>query len=147
MKTRLQLRAEDAEDIAVISACLQDGLITFADMEYLVDEQRFVLVVNRFCWECGAAADGPAKDAFMRVNSGLCFDTVTDVHLRNLDRKDRSRVLELLAVTAEDGHIDLLFAERGRVRLEVTRVSCHMQDLDEPWPTRRRPRHRVAEAS
>jgi len=146
MKTRLQLRAEDAEDIAVISACLQDGLITFSDMEYLSEEQRFVLVVNRFCWECGAAADGPAKDAFMRVNSGLCFDAVTDVRLRNLDRKDRSRVLELLAITGGDGYIDLLFAERGRVRLEVARVSCHMQDLDEPWPTRRRPRHRVAEA-
>ena len=38
----LKLRAADAEDLAVLSAILQDSLVTIAEMTYLPDESRFV---------------------------------------------------------------------------------------------------------
>ena len=44
----LKLRAADGEDLAVISAILQDSLVTIGEMTYLPDENRFVLVANRF---------------------------------------------------------------------------------------------------
>lgn len=144
MNPPLKLLAKDEEDLSVISAHLQDSLVVFADMDFLSEEQRFLLVVSRFRWEtCTPIKSGPKP--YLRVHSGLCFDNVTDVKLRNLDRKDRSRVLELLAIRAGQGFIDLLFAERGRVRLEVRSILCHLQDLDEPWPTPWRPRHPVTE--
>src|SRR5579863_10452389 len=43
----LRLRAEDAEDLAVISACLQDALVAVRDLAYDRDARVFVLVVNR----------------------------------------------------------------------------------------------------
>jgi hypothetical protein len=50
-KTGLKLRAEDDEDLGVISACLQDALIPLSDMEFLAAEMRFAFVANRFRWE------------------------------------------------------------------------------------------------
>lgn len=144
MPDSLKLSAADEEDLAVVSACLQDGLLAFGDMEYLAEEQRFVLVVNRFRWEDENSRDaGDATADFARVHCGICFEGVSAVRLRNLDRKDRSRVLDLLAVKAEGNAIDLLFADRGRVRLEVNQILCHVQDLGDPWPTKWQPRHPV----
>ncbi len=145
MSTQIKLRAADSDDLSVVSAVLQDGLVSFCDMEYLPDERRFVLVINRFRWENGSKIDSESGE-FERVHSGVCFDGVTAARYRNLDRRDRTKVLELLAIKAEDGFVDLLFAGRGRVRLEVDGILCHVQDLDEPWPTQWRPHHDVADA-
>ena len=55
----LRLRAEDADDLAVISAVAQDALISVKDLTYDRAERRFTLVVNRFRWE----ARPPASDS------------------------------------------------------------------------------------
>ena len=60
MAKKLKLKAEDEEDLRVVSACLQDALIAVGDISYLKDDQRFVLIANRFCWEaapCDEATD------------------------------------------------------------------------------------------
>ena len=144
MTTQMRLRAADSDDLSVVSAVLQDGLVSFCDMEYLPQERRFVLVINRFRWENGSKV-GSEAGGFERVHCGVCFDDVTAARYRNLDRKNRAQVLELLAIKAEDDFVDLLFAGRGRVRLEVDGILCHVQDLDEPWPTQWRPHHDVAD--
>ncbi|MEE8562657.1 MAG: DUF2948 family protein, partial [Alphaproteobacteria bacterium] len=57
MSTPLKLRAVDAEDFAVLGACLQDALVPVQDMRFLGEENRFVMVANRFCWENLAAEE------------------------------------------------------------------------------------------
>jgi hypothetical protein len=47
----LKLRAEDRDDLAVISACLQDALVAVGDIAYVPEERSFVFVANRFRWE------------------------------------------------------------------------------------------------
>ena len=54
----LKLRAEDTEDLAVISACLQDALVAVRDLAYAPEEHSFLFVANRFRWENGI---GPAR--------------------------------------------------------------------------------------
>jgi len=149
--TRLKLRAEDEEDLRTMSAILQDALVSVADMAWLADENRFVLVANRFRWEAEGqplAADpaaGQGEDAveavFERVLTGLCFEGVAAVKLRNLDRRRSSQILALLSIEHHQGCITLHFAGGGAVRLDVSQVRCRLDDLCEPWPTPFRPRH------
>jgi len=143
----LKLRAADAEDLAVISAILQDSLVTIGDMAYLPEENRFVLVANRFKWEPQAGA-APKKGE--RVLTGLCIDGVKAVSRRGFSPRDSDRILELLALHAEgEGEVASLilnFAGGSSVRLEVQQIMCHLDDLGEPWPTRWRPKHPVADA-
>jgi len=143
----LKLRAADAEDLAVISAILQDSLVTIAEMAYLPDEGRFVLVANRFKWEPQADS---AQAKGERVLTGLCIDGVKNVSRRGFSPRDSDRILSLLALHAEGeatpACLILDFAGGSSVRLEVGQILCHLDDLGEPWPTRWRPKHPVADA-
>jgi hypothetical protein len=160
----LKLRAEDAEDLDVVSACLQDAIVPLSDMEYLAGEKRFVLVANRFRWEnCGETAEMPVVDpaadprsgqganadvgfaqgcrSYERVNCGVAFEGVEQVRRRGIDPRDRSRMLELLAMRIEAEAITLSFAGNAAIRLEGRKIVCRLSDLGEPWPTQWRPRH------
>ena len=157
MSGPLKLRTEDAEDLDIVSACLQDAIVPLSDMEYLPGERRFVLVVNRFRWEnCPETAETPAGagargtndavfadggDAYERVNCGIVFDGVEAVRRRGLDPRDRARMLELLSMRVEAGAVTLEFAGDAALRLEGARITCRLNDVGDPWPTQWRPRH------
>lgn len=150
--TRLKLRAEDAEDLAVIAACLQDAVIDASEMTYQPAERRFALAASRFRWEGREAAagrrpggdeTGGGKTAGERVPCGLSFEHVTSVRHRGLEKAARAGYLELLTIAAEGNTVLLQFAGGGAVRLEVERFTAHFADLDEPWPTQWTPRHRL----
>jgi hypothetical protein len=137
----LKLRAVDAEDVAVIAAVLQDALVPVAEMAWLPDEQRFVLVANRFRWEPAEPRAG-----FERTLAGLCIEHVTLVQRRGFSPGDENRILELLALRAEGDVLFLDFAGGASIRLEIVRIEGRLDDLGEPWPTRWRPRHAVDES-
>ncbi|MEZ5647390.1 MAG: DUF2948 family protein [Alphaproteobacteria bacterium] len=141
----LKLRAMDEEDLSVLSAVLQDAVIRIGDLTYLPDEKRFVLIANRFCWEDRAEEGVVEKPVYARVHTGLSFEKVKGVHVRDLDRRNPAQLISLLAVTAKttgsETFINLVFAEKATIRLEVEKISCHLKDLDLPWPTCSRPHH------
>ena len=164
----LKLRAQDAEDLRALAACLQDALVPLAEVAYLQSEKRFVMVANRFRWERGAqeaardaAGDAPgdapgeetpdarfeeteAGPRYQRVHCAVCFDRVRNVRFRDLDPRRKDQILNLLTLEAEPGAIQLLFSGGGAIRLEVGDIRCHLEDLGEPWPTRWRPNHAAA---
>jgi hypothetical protein len=135
---KLKLRAEDPEDLAVISAFLQDALVPVADMVFLPDERRFVLVANRFMWERPPL---DKKGRCERTLTGIAFDGVTAVRVRGFERSDGDRILQVLAVRAVPGSIIVEFSGDDAMRLESGQILCHLEDIGEPWPTPWRPRH------
>jgi hypothetical protein len=142
---RLKLRATDADDLAVISAVLQDAVIPGDEMTYLPSEHRFVLVANRFRWEDSDGQPVPGR-IYERVHAGLVIDTVRAVKTRGFDPTQKDRLLSLLAIEPNDGAIDLLFSGGTAIRIEVERILCHLEDVAEPYPTRLRPNHAVDES-
>lgn len=166
MKQILRLRAEDVEDLRVVSAVLQDALVSVGEMEFVAGEHRFAMVVNRFRWEnCSETADMPVLaepeargdqqedaafaecESYERVNCGICFEGVAQVRCKGVDRRERGRILELLAVQAEPGAVILVFAGGAALRLEGTAITCQVEDLGEPWPTRWRPHHPLSDTA
>ena len=140
----LKLRAEDAEDLAVISACLQDAIVLVGDFAFDRDAHRFMFLANRFRWEGStplAAVDG----GFERILCGVAFDEVTAVSYRGFRRADSERLLSLLAIHPKVGDsggiIDLDFAAGATVRLEIGRIACRLRDVSEPYPTAWLPDH------
>jgi len=135
---KLKLRAEDAEDLAVVSAFLQDALVPVAEMAFLPDEQRFVLVVNRFMWERPPL---DKKGHCERTLTGIAFDGVKAVRVRGFESTERDRILQVLAVRAVPGSVIFEFSGDDAMRLETDLILCHLEDIGEPWPTPWRPRH------
>ena len=147
----LRLRAEDSEDLAVISACLQDALVAVRDLAYDRDARNFVLVANRFSWE-GGGAEGAAEGEgtpFERTLCGIIFDEIDSVAYRGFHRSEEDRILALLAIRpifgpgtdSKSGLIDLEFAAGVTIRLTAAAIRCRARDFGEPWPTPWQPGH------
>ena len=128
----LRLRADDAEDFQVVSACLQDALVPLGDMSFDGERKEFVIVANRFLWE-----GTPGR----RVHCAVHFTGVEAVRRRGIDLRDRGRILDLLTVGVEPGAVNLLFAGDLMVRLEGQRIGCRLHDIGEPWPAAAQPGH------
>lgn len=150
----LKLRAEDAEDVTVLAACLQDATLRVADIAWQPKQRRFALVLNRFRWEDERQADAGRRLILavphMRVAAGLHFDGVLNVQSSGIDRNDGRAVLELLSILAEPGEdgaavLTMVFAGGGALRLDVECIDAQMQDIGAPFPVRRVPQHRMEE--
>lgn len=142
----LKLIALDADDLAVVSAHVQDAVAKVGDLAYQPGDKRFVVPLHRFAWEIDAGRF--RKPHNERRNSVLHFDRVTGVKLSGVDRDKPRDVLSLLAIQFEPadapaGAIDLLFAGGGAIRLEVEVVEARLTDLGGAWEASSRPKHRV----
>jgi hypothetical protein len=148
----LRLRAEDAEDLAVLSACLQDALVAAGDLAYDPGAREFMLVANRFRWEnCRPGVKDGGK--FERTLCAITFDNVTAAAYRGFDRGEKDRILCLLAIRlAEDAAnvssgaapgviIDLDFAGHAELRLTASALHVRVRDFGDPWPTPWQPGH------
>lgn len=153
----LRLRAKDGEDLAVISACLQDALVAVRDLAFDSDERTFILVANRLRWEdcsAGAQAETRTGDMFERTLCGLEFGEIDNVAYRGFRRGEVDRILSLLAIqpgaaapdTAAGMTIDLEFAAGATIRMATASISCRVRDFGEPWPALWLPDHALEKA-
>jgi hypothetical protein len=136
----LRLLAEDEDDLAVISAALQDAVAKVGDIEWDAKGRRLTLALNRYLWET------PGGFLGNRVRAGLQFGSVLAVKSRNLRRELPEAVIELLAVRFEPaeppgGAIRLAFAGGGDVEITVECVDVALADVSSPWPTSSTPAH------
>jgi hypothetical protein len=144
----LKLAAEDAEDLDVISARLQDAVAQVQDLVYLPKKKRFAAMFNRFKWEDAAKAKSDAEH--LRVRTGLHFDRVLSVKSHNIKKGAPDAVISLLAIryTAKhaddpEGTIELTFAGGGAIRLAVENIDAEMVDIGGEWAAIGRPDHDV----
>lgn len=140
---QLKLAALDEEDLQVLSAHLQDAVLTVADIRYLPKEKKAVFVMNRFVWD--KEADKRSKE-HERRRSALAFAQVSAMKAQNIDQKAKGAVLELLAVTFETGddpagRILLAFAGGASLELVVDCIEAQLSDLGAAWSTPNLPQH------
>jgi len=145
MTDGLTLAAEDAEDLEIISARLQDAVTKVKDLVYLPSSQRFAALFNRFVWEKAGSRAGNT-----RVQSGLSFARVLSVKAQNLRRDAPEAVVSLLAIRftpkgTEDpgGEVELVFAGGGALKLDVECIEASLSDISGEWAALGRPAHEV----
>ena len=143
----LRLLAQDADDLAVLSALLQDAVFAIIEMTYARKRRRFALLVNRFRWEDAVRAERQGR-GFERVQSLLVFEDVVAVQTQGIDRADKSVILSLLGVgfiPGEDGmgRLELTLAGDGMIGLSVEALNVSLRDVTRPYlaPSRHMPTH------
>lgn len=140
----LNLGAEDAEDLKVLSSLCQDAVFPITEMRWDAKARTFALLLNRFRWE----DDGRTRHAPERVQSVLAFEDVLRVASQGIDRSDRDTVLSLLAIAFEPGRdgtgtVLLTLAGDGAIRLEVEAIGAALRDVTRPYkaPAGKAPDH------
>jgi hypothetical protein len=139
------LAAEDAEDLEILSARLQDAVAQVRDLKWLPKAQRFAALFNRFKWESASK-----RGKGLRVRAGLCFENVRSAKSHNIRRGHPHGVLSLLAIRfvpagAEEpgGTIELVFSGGGTIRLEVECIAATLSDVSGEWSALGTPTHSV----
>ena len=129
----LKLAIHDHDDLLVLSSLLQDATVLIGDMGYDADQKQFMMVAARFSQD----ADGVGHRRLVGIN----FDQVEGIKRKGFSPNDRDDVLNLLAIQAEDAHIDVIFAGAAMVRLECHAIRVYAADLGEGWSTGFQPKH------
>ncbi len=127
--TDLKLIALDSEDLAVISAHVQDALVRRVDIAYLAGKKRFALGAWRYDWTANATAG--RKE---RVGAAVRFDRVLKVTQTGLAGLKPEATLNLLAIRFEEndpptGIVTLTFSGGAAIRLEVECLEAELRDL------------------
>jgi hypothetical protein len=142
----LTLGAQDADELQVLSALIQDAIFPITEMTWQAKQRRFGLLLNRFRWEEGARG----QTAPERVQSILVVDNVMSVASQGVDRAETDMILSVLSATFEagdDGAGDIVFtlAGDGAVRVSVEAIEMTLKDVTRPYvaPSKKAPKHPV----
>lgn len=142
----LKLFAFDADDLAVLSAHLQDAVLRVGDIAFLPHERRFAAIANRFDW-AGALADSKTgKQEYSRRRAALRFERVLGAQVQGIDLSRKGSVVCLLALSYEPGEapagrVTLHFADGAAIRLHVECIEAELKDLGPVWRVASMPKH------
>ena len=130
MAPQLKLIALDADDLAVISAHVQDARVQTADIIWRQGEKRLVVGMSRLDWEQTLAGETAPR----RLIAALRFDRVLACKSRNIDVQAPEAALELVGIEfhpadAPSGCALLMFSQGGALRLDVECLECELTDL------------------
>ena len=137
--SKLKLSALDPADLEIISAHMQDAVVTLGDIRYLKQAGKFALIANRFLWQ-------NQKPPYERRRTGLSFDRVREAKSHRIRQGVDDAVLALLSVSfisAEEpsGTIVLTFSGGGQINLAVECIEARLEDLGPTWATPNLPSH------
>ncbi len=142
MAQHLKLRAEDAGDLEIVAAAVQDALVRVAELHFDAKARRFTILMNRFRWE-----EADERAPFERIRAALSFEGVLGVKSRKVrqDAPDALAAVLSLAFKPADnppgGLVNLVLAGGGEIAIEVECLDAVLLDMGDPWRTPRRPDH------
>lgn len=143
----LNLKAQDAEDLAVISALVQDAVFPATEMTWDRKARKFALLLNRFRWEDRAAAEA-SRRPYERAQALLVIADAGAVRTQGIDRRDKDTVLSLMSLAwtpKEDGMgtLTLTLAGDGAIAVDVEALDVTLRDVTRPYraPSGKAPGH------
>jgi len=144
-KINLKLIGRNLEDLKVISAHLQDSIVTVKDIVFLKENKIFVMIVNRFMWE---DIERGVFRQNKRIRCAVKFEEISKIISKNINQKKTDKILECLAINSNlnDNNIyetKIFFAGGGIISLFSEVVEVVMHDLGKPWNVKRAPRHNI----
>ncbi|NGM46320.1 DUF2948 family protein [Rhodobacter sp. SGA-6-6] len=143
----LRLLAQEAADVPVLSALVQDAVLAAGEMRYDRRRRRFAALVNRFRWE---DRDEAAREGrpYERVRALLTVEDVLAAKVMGVDPGRKDEILSVLSLAWEPGEdgtgrLVLTLAGDGAVALEVETLDARLEDVTRPYiaPSRRAPDH------
>ena len=140
----LKLIARTNEDLRIISAHLQDSIVSTTNIASLKKNKIFLMQLNRFMWE------DVEKGVFRknkRIRTVLKFDNVIKVSSKNIIQKNNSRFLDFLTIesnllTDKSYEIKLIFSGDSVIKLNVEVIDVTLDDQGSPWESKTKPKHK-----
>ena len=139
----LKLLATSEEDLKVISAHLQDSIVSNLDIVLLKKNRIFMLQLNRFMWE------DVEKGVFRknkRIRTVLKFENVLNVTSKNINKVEKDIFLDFLTIETKqmpdkNFEINLIFSGDTIIKIISEVIEVTLDDQGTPWDTKAMPKH------
>jgi hypothetical protein len=139
----LKLIAKTEEDLRVVSAHLQDSIVSVGDIANLKKNKIFLIQLNRFMWE------DVEKGVFRknkRIRTVLKFENVLNVVSRKINQIKKDKFLDFLAIetniTPDNNYeMKIIFAGDSIIRVISEVIEVTLDDQGEAWDTKNKPKH------
>ena len=140
----LKLIAKTNEDLRVISAHLQDSIVSTTNIANLKKNKIFLMQLNRFMWE------DVEKGIFRknkRIRTILKFDNVLEVISKNINQSSNDKFLDFLAIEThqmpdKNYEMKLIFSGDSIIKIIAEVIEVTLDDQGEPWDTKNKPKHK-----
>ncbi len=141
----LKLISKTAEDLKVISAHLQDAIVSISDVANLKKNRIFLIQLNRFMWE--DVEQGVFRKN-KRIRTILKFDHVTKVASKNIDFNKKDEFLDFLAIESNEMadktiEMNLIFSGNSVIKVFSEVIEVTLDDQGDPWETKSKPKHNL----
>ena len=140
----LKLIAKTEEDIKIVSAHLQDSILSVADIANLKKNKIFLMQLNRFMWE------DVEKGVFRknkRIRTVLKFDNVLKVFSKNINQEKKDNFLDFLAIETikmpdNNYEMKLIFSGDSVIRVVAEVIEVTLDDQGLSWESKTTPKHK-----
>jgi len=144
-KNNLKLICKNKDDLKVVSAYLQDSIVTVKDLAFLKKNRSFIMIVNRFMWE---DVEKGILRKNKRIRCAIKFDDVISVKSKNINQKKRNKFLECLAIKclnfkSKNCKIKIFYAGDSIITIISETINITMHDLGESWGVKHVPFHKI----
>ena len=141
----LKLIARTEKDLRVISAHLQDSIVSVSDIANLKKNNIFLMQLNRFMWE------DVEKGVFRknkRIRTVLKFESILKVLSKNINQLTKDKFLDFLTIetnlTPDNNYeMKIIFAGDAIIRIISEVIEVTLDDQGEAWDTKNRPKHKT----
>ena len=140
----LKLIANSEEDLKIISAHLQDAIVSISDIANLKKNRIFLMQLNRFMWE------DVEKGVFRknkRIRTILKFENVLNVTSKNINQKKDNKFLDFLAIESnvladKSYEIKLIFSGDSIIKIGAEVIDATLDDQGIAWDSKAKPKHK-----
>ena len=141
----LKLIAKTEEDLKVVSAHLQDSIVSTSNIANLKKNNLFLMQINRFMWE---DIERGVFRKNKRIRSVIKFENVIKVLSKNIDQYEKDKFLDFLAIETikmpdNNYEMKITFAGDSVIRVVAEVIEVTLDDQGEPWETKNKPKHQV----
>ena len=139
----LKLIARTDEDLRIISAHLQDSIVSTTNIANLKKNKIFLMQLNRFMWE------DVEKGVFRknkRIRTVLKFENVTSVFSKNIPKKLDDNFLDFLTIETNklpdnNYEIKIIFSGNAAIKVIVEVIEVKLDDQGDFWESKNKPKH------
>ena len=141
----LRLIARTEDDLKVVSAHLQDAIVSISDAANLKKSKMFLIQLNRFMWE------DVEKGVFRknkRIRTILKFENVLNVYSKNIRQRKKDKFLDFLTIETikmpdNNYEMRIVFAGDSIIKVIAEVIEVTLDDQGEAWNTKNMPKHKV----
>ena len=141
--TNLKLLATSHKDLSIMSAHLQDSIVSTKDIANLKKNRICLIQLNRFMWEDGE------KGVFRknkRIRTVLRFDNVISVLSKNIRIKKDKHFLDFLTIETillpdKSYEVKLIFSGGAIIKINTEVIDVTLDDQGSSWESKTSPKH------